>query len=197
MILLCTMYLFSCKAQQAKNRCELNYGNAEEELKLYSKSSDTNYLNKAQVFLDSSFLCNETRKKSIRRKIQIFGMQEAYKEGAEFVETLDINDFDFEYRKKMHRNYFLGLYYTKINDLKNRDSVFNESIEDIQTYIDKMKYTRFSSDTISFYNLYFMKSRIYDQKKIINDINALKQKFPNEKVAIDRMKEITIENMIH
>jgi hypothetical protein len=191
------MYLFSCTAQQSKSTCELNYEKAKDELKEYSKSSKADYLSKAQLFLDSSLSCNETRKRSIERKIQIYFMQKAYKQGAKFVSTLEISDFNFEYEKDMYKNYLAGLEYDKANDLKNRDSVFKESIKNIENYIDKKKFTTFNEDTLAFYNLYFTKSRIFESKIIINDIDALKQKFPNEKDAIDKMKEITIESMIH
>ncbi len=197
MIVLGTMYLFSCKAQQSKTTCELNYEKAETEIGNYSKSSNTDYLKAAQLFLDSSLYCNETRKKSIQRKIQVFYLQKVFKEGAMFVDTLKNSDFEFEYEKQMYKNDLAGLGYAEINDIKKRDSAFNVSITNIQYYIDKNKYTKFSADTVAFYSLYYTKSKIFDTIRISNEINVLKQKFPKDKAAIDRMKEIIIESMIH
>ena len=124
-------------------------------------------------------------------------MQKAYKEGAMFVDTLKNSDFEFEYEKQMYKNDLTGLQYAEINDIKKRDSAYNVSITNIQNYIDKNKYTKFSADTAAFYSLYYTKSKIFDTIRISNDINVLKQKFPNDKAAIDRMKEIIIESMIH
>ena len=197
MILFCTTYLFSCKVQQSKTTCELSYEKAKTEIGKYSKSSNTGFLKVAQLFLDSSLYCNETRKKSIQRKIQIFYLQKAFKEGAMFVDTLKNSDFDFEYEKQMYKNDLNGLGYAEINNIKKRDSAFNVSIRNIQYYIDKNKYLKFSADTAVFYSLYYTKSKIFDTMRISSDINILKQKFPSDKSAIDRMKEIIIESMRH
>jgi hypothetical protein len=189
--------LFSCKAQTQKNNCEVSYENAKAKLKNYSKTSDDKYLDSAHFFLDNALICNETRRKSVRRKIEIFIMQGKYELGVKFVTTLNNQDFDFPYQCQMMINYLTGLYYAETDDLNKKDSVFKKSIYNIQNYIYNQNSKTFLSDSVAYYDLYFPKSRIYDSVKILKDIDSLKKKFPNDKDAIDRMKMISIENIGH
>lgn len=196
-ILFFTSYLLSCKGQSQKNNCEINYGNANASLKYYSRTSNDNYLDSAQFFLDNALVCSETREKSIRRKIEIFIMQRKYEPGVKFVTTLNNKDFDFTYQRQMIIDYLTGLHYGEIDDLNKKDSIFTKSISEIQNYIENQKGETFLSDSVPYYDLYFTKSRIYDSVKISKDIDSLKQKFPNDKDAIDRLKIITLGNIDH
>ena len=113
-ILFFTSYLLSCKGQSQKNNCAINYENATARLKSYSRTSNDNYLDSAQFFLDKALVCSETREKSIRRKIEIFILQSKYEPGAKFVNTLNNKDFDFIYQRQMIIDYLTGLHYGKL-----------------------------------------------------------------------------------
>lgn len=194
-ILFFTSYLFSCKAQSQKSDCKVSYEKANAKLKNYSKTSDDKYLDSAQFFLNNALICNETRRKSVLRKIEIFVIQSNYEQGAKFVTTLNNQDFDFSYQREMMINYLMGLRYAEINNLNKKDSIFRKSIYEIQNYIDRQNSTTFLSDSIAYYDLYFTKSRIYDSVRILKDIDSLKLKFPNDRDAIEKMKIISLGNI--
>ena len=124
-------------------------------------------------------------------------MQRKYEPGVKFVTTLNNKDFDFTYQRQMIIDYLTGLHYGEIDDLNKKDSIFTKSISEIQNYIENQKGETFLSDSVPYYDLYFTKSRIYDSVKISKDIDSLKQKFPNDKDAIDRLKIITLGNIDH
>lgn len=192
---MCCFYLCNCKAQIKTNTCEQYYLNAKAQMNEYSKTADANYLSEAQKALDSSLSCNKIRKKVIERKIQNFILQEKYTEGAKFIDTLNIADFDLPYQKQMYINYLEGKNYESLRDKHKRDSVYKYSMSEIEKYIDIQHYKSFPLDSTVYYNLYFVKSRIYDSNLINKDIDSLKLKFPNDKTAIERLRNITLQSI--
>jgi hypothetical protein len=189
-------YLFiGCKGQSQKSDCNSYYDNAKMDLSNYSSTSDTVYLNKAQISLDSALECLDIRKKVIKKKNQVFIIQEKYLDGVNFMNTLENADFEFPYQKQMYVDYLRGIYYGSINDIKKKDSIFTQSVINIQKHIDKQNYETIESGKTVFYNLFFTKSRIYDSLIINKEIDSLKKKYPNEGIIIEDLRKVIIESI--
>lgn len=190
------IYLFiGCKGQSQKSDCNIQFDNAMIQLTNYSKTADTTYLSVAQNSLDSALDCSDIRRKVIEKKNQIFIMQEKYLAGANFMDNLKITDFDFDYQRQMYVDYLRGTYFGSIGDVKKKDSIFNRSIADIQKYIDKQQYKNIRSGQKVFYNLFFVKSRIFDSLIINKEIDSLKKKYPDEGIMIEDLRKVTIESL--
>ena len=185
-------FFCACKAKSQFNNCNGFYDSADVEITAYRNTVDKQHLQSAQLYLDSAMSCSSIRRKVIERKIQLFSMQENYIKAANFIAELQTKDFDFSYQKNMYESYFKGKYYESIHEYTKKDSIFNNSIKEIQNFINKANYKDLQAGSIPYYNLFFTKSRVYDSSRINKELDSLTKKYPNDNILIEEIRTITL-----
>ena len=94
----------------------------------------------------------------------------------------------------MYYNSFLALDYESKQDTANRNKNYNEIIPSIENYIQKESEPKSQLDEEAYYDLFYIKAKVSDQKKITTEIDNLIQKYYSEKDFLEGVKN-TLFNM--
>jgi len=111
-----------------------------------------------------------------------------YSKGHQFIDSLDLGDFQKPYEKEMYSNAFLAAGYESRSDTIGRNKLLSESIADIEHYIQQSKDSAKDFDEKSYYDLYILKSKVESPLKIKTEIASLKEKFPTNKEFFDALE---------
>ena len=123
-IILIINFFSSCNGQSnSVQQCDNSYMDAKIMIGKYGKSSDTSFLQKALVCLDTSIKCDATKTESIELKITIYFLLKDYKGGIRFIDSLPLKDFNEAYKKKMFSDMFKADQFNSVGDSVNSKRV--------------------------------------------------------------------------
>ena len=190
------VFLYSCKGQSKIDNCEASLTRANKLVNLYAPNFNREGLHSAMLPLDTAMQCEKTRSKAIAAKISLFTVLREYIQGKDFMATLSESDFVLEFQKKMYSDIFIASDYEANDDTLKRNEIYNGTITMIDNYINTHHPEKVQDNKEAYYNLFFIKSRAYDSKKIMNDITDLINKYPSEKVFFEDLKNMALENFL-
>lgn len=181
-----TCLISSCKGQNSnEEKCKKHFENSKKALNYYYSEQNQKQLDIALQEVELSLSCSETRRASIDLKISILSLQKSYVRALNFVESLNIKDFNKPYKKGMQSNFFQALCYELKSDLKNRNLYFDKAIVLIENYIKEQK----SIDEEAYYDLFLVKSKVLTKKQIDSYIVELVKEHPKDKGFFELLKE--------
>ena len=180
--------LNSCNGQSNIDTCKLSYKNARNNLNNYYKNTDQSLILKALQEVNQSLQCQDTRHKAIDLKISLLAILKMYKNGYQFIDSLNENDFSAKYKKTMNHNYFLALEYEEKSDTANRNKLLNETVANIQNYIRQENMPQGKLDEEAYYDLFFVKKKVMSLEKINAEIDLLKKQYPRDEEFFDALK---------
>lgn len=155
----------------------------------YDNNRDTFLLYEALQGFNKSVNCEKTRGAAIEGKISVLNLMGKYLEGYKFIDSLNVADFRFPYKKQVHSDYFLAQNFLSEGDTTKYKFYINKIIDNINDHIQKKL---INSDKISeepFYDLYYMKSKILNKNEFLTEVEKLKNKYPQEKDFFDNLYE--------
>ena len=142
---------------------------ANDNLYQFYLSNDATLLLKAQKQLDS-IKDKSYRFKVFDTKITLLLLQEKYKEGIEYVESLDEADFDKIYKKNMYLKALEAMECKKKGNLAREKELHGEIMREILSYM--RKFSDDGKDVVM--DLFFIKHKIETDAEIQKDIAELK-----------------------
>jgi hypothetical protein len=191
------VYLFfaGCTRRQPSHAdCKSHLRNALVNLNDYYRSNKTSSLQKSLENANESVKCPETRRNSIDIKISVLELLGRYQSGYEFIDSLKEDDFHARYMKKVNYNYFRALDYESNQDTTSSKRILQETISDIQIYINKESLPADSVDEDAYLNLFMIKKKLLDTFQIGSQIDSLKKVFPKSTNYFNTLRNTILEN---
>jgi hypothetical protein len=174
--------------------CKSHLRNALVDLNDYYRSKKTSSLQKSLENVNESVKCPETRRNSIDIKISVLELLGRYQSGYQFIDSLKEDDFQARYMKKVNYNYFRALDYESKRDITSSKRILQETISDIQTYINKESLPADSVDEDAYLNLFMIKKKLLDTIQIGSQIDSLKKAFPKSTDYFNTLRNTILEN---
>lgn len=143
----------------------------------YNNFSKKSSLDSALVLVNRSMQCDSIKKSVIELKLRLLIALKKYKEGAEFVDSLPNDDFEYSYKKKHYHDSFIALEFQSNKDTNGRNSVYREMAANLGKYINSKKLISKEFDE-AFLDLYAIKENFMDTIKINREIDSLKKEYP-------------------
>lgn len=183
------LFLIGCNTKSDKiNKCKANFKKAASDLNDYYKDSSQSHLLDALSLVQDSRGCDETKKASVELKSSLLILLKRYKEGADFIDSLDNKDFTADYKKGMYSSYFKSMEYKIAGDTMQRNVVLRASVEEIQDYIDHKVGQKGKINVEAYYDLFLVKIRLFDFPQVSHELDSLKRKYPEEQDFFDALK---------
>ena len=147
-----------------------------------------------QSALDSSMLlanqcmqCDSIRKAVIDLKITLFTGMKKYEEGGRFIDSLNENDFTFNYKQNFMSKALKALDYNSKNDAIKRNLVYKEIADDIEQYIKEQNVSPKEFKEV-YTDLFAVKEKYLDANQINKEVENLKQIYPEWQQFFDFFK---------
>lgn len=154
----------SCKGQSHKTECREYFLKA-------SRIINTNISDKmdsALFYINRSIECDTSKIASVELKIYILFALEKYEEGIQFVDSLTVDNFSYEYKKKIFRDNFYLMTIdssSQLIHLKHMDS-------SLTAYINIRSLSK-TEEEQAFLDLFSIKRRYMSPKSISAEIDSL------------------------
>ncbi|HEV8084694.1 MAG TPA: hypothetical protein VGP55_15920 [Chitinophagaceae bacterium] len=143
----------------------------------YNNFSKTSSLDSALVLVNRSMPCDSIRKSVIELKLRLLITLKKYKEGAEFIDSLTNDDFEYTYKRKLNHDNFIALKFQSNKDTNNRNSVYRKMDANLEKYINSNKLSSKEFEE-AFLDLYTIKGNFIDPIRINQEIDSLKRTYP-------------------
>jgi hypothetical protein len=179
--------LNSCAGQSPIDDCKIGINNAQRNLNNYYKSKDSTLLDTSLRYTEQSMLCKETRLRAVELKTSLLVLLRKYKRGYEFIDSLRQDDFSKEYKKRMNYSFLRALEMEANGDTTNAHKLYAEAVNYVNHFIETTgKDSQIDQD--AYYDLYFIKSRIFTQEQIENELEELAKENPSDRVFFTVLK---------
>jgi hypothetical protein len=151
------------------------------------KRSNPAALDSALIIVNRCMQCDSIKAAVVDLKIRLLITLGKFKEGSEFIDSLQTSDFTYPYKKKLNHDNLIALNFVSNRDTISRDKVFREMADDLERYInsDNLKSKEFQE---AFSDLYSLKENFIDSTVLNRLIDSLKIKYPNEVKFLDFFK---------
>jgi hypothetical protein len=194
-ILAACLFFASCKRRAPSYEdCKSHLRDALVDLNDYYRSNKTSSLQKSLENVNESVKCPETRRNSIDIKISVLELLGRYQSGYEFIDSLKEDDFHARYMKKFNYNYFRALDYESKRDTIVSKKILQETISDIQKYINEERMPADSVDEDAYLSLFMIKKKVLDSFQIGSQIDSLKKVFPKSTDYFNILRNTILEN---
>lgn len=183
----CLFFLCSCNGQLNNS-----FGNCSDNFK---KVRDIAYLGSTrQSALDSALsLCNEViscsaetelQKAAIDFKIKLLINMRRFSDGVRFVDSLPTKSFIYEYKKTFLLKSLIALNFIASNDTVKLVPTYKQIVDELENYakgksLDDKEFKEVYTDIFS------VKQKFLSAKRINEDIEVLKSKFPEKRAFFD------------
>ncbi len=153
----------------------------------YTNSNNKASLESALTIIDKCMQCDSLRKSVIELKIRLLTALKKFKEGSDFIDSLQSSDFEYPYKKKLIHNNFIALNFTSNRDTRSGDSIFRKMSIDLENYIND---NNLKSKELheAYIDLFSLKEKFLDSITINREVDSLKIKYPNNANFFDFLK---------
>lgn len=169
------LLITGCNGQTKTNSikdCEFLYKQANSKLNEYHLTNNDSCLDLSLKYTEEALsICSEYIVRLSDLKITLLMLLRKYKEGYEFVNLMNDNDFDKPYKKSMYLKTFNAFYFESQGNTLRRDSCFKDIEIEIKTYLSKNP-----SDNDATADLFFTKAKHTDIEIVIKEIEFLQEK---------------------
>lgn len=126
--------------------------------------------------------CDSIKAAVVDLKIRLLITLGKFKEGSKFIDSLQVSDFIYPYKKKLNHDNFIAGSFTSDNDTISRDKVLRQMASDLESYIysNNLKSKEFQEA--------FIDLTAIDSTASYHQIDSLKIKYPNEVKFLDFFK---------
>mgnify|MGYP003597500383 CR=1 FL=1 len=178
--------IFSCHLQHDKEiDCKQNFKAARD--LAYKNPNDISALESALNIVNSSMQCDSIKVAVVELKIRLLLTLGKYVQGSKFVDSLQLSDFKYAYKKALNHDNFIALDFASKGDTISRDKVYFKMAADLEDYILKndLKSEEFQEAFTEFSSFQNTPS---DSLKLLSLIDLLKNKYPDKEQFLNFYK---------
>jgi|SRR6185437_11856443 len=141
-------------------------------------------LDSALIILDRCMKCDSIKAAVVDLKIRLLITLGKFKEGSDFIDSLQVSDFTYPYKKTLNHDNFIALHFASNKDTINRDKVYQNMSAYLYNYIknSNLKSKEFQE---AFIHLNALPRNSFDSILMTRQIDSLKIKYPNEIKFLD------------
>lgn len=165
--------------------CEVNYKKAKD--LAYKTPTGSSALDSALNLVNRSMQCDSIKAAVIDLKTRLLITLGKYDEGSKFIDSLQLSDFTFPYKKALSHDNFIALNFVSKGDTVSSDRVYNKMAADLESYIIGNNLTSKEFQE-AFTDLNSLQGNLMDSIKLNLLIDSLKIKYPSEKRFLDFFK---------
>jgi hypothetical protein len=157
--------------------CETNFKKAKD--LAYKNPTNFSALDSALNIVNRSMQCDSIKDAVIDLKINLLCTLRKYDEGSKFIDSLEISDFAFPYKKVFNHDNFIALNFATKGDTINRDKIYNKMGSDLRNYIKQNNLTSREFQE-AFTELSSIPGAFTNSTRLKLLIDSLKTKYPKE-----------------
>jgi hypothetical protein len=153
----------------------------------YKNSHNKASLDSALIILNRCMKCDSIKADVVDLKIRLLITLDKFKEGSDFIDSLQVSDFIYPYKKTLNHDNFIALHFASNKDTINRDKVYQNMSFYLDNYIknNNLKSKEFQE---AFIDLNALSRNSFDSILMTRQIDSLKIKYPNEIKFLDFFK---------
>lgn len=153
----------------------------------YKNPDNKKSLDSALIIVNRCMKCDSIKKTAVDLKIRLLITLGKYKEGADFIDSLQVSDFTYPYKKTLNYDNFIALNFASNKDTINRDKVYKKMAAYLESYItdNNLKSKEFQE---AFIELNRLSEKFVDTTTLNQRLGSLKTKYPNEEKFLDFFK---------
>jgi hypothetical protein len=186
-IILSSLIFNSCRGQMTANdACATKFKKARD--LVYSNATRQSALDSALYLANECMQCGSIKQAVVDFKITLLVSMKRYREGISFIDSLKNSDFTYGYKKKFMAKGLQALEYDVNKDTINRNLVYKEMANDIEQYINEHKVSSKEFDE-AYTDLFAIKENYLDANQINEQIDLLKNKYPDKQSFFDFFKK--------
>lgn len=180
-------YCFSaCKGQSFKEETCAQKFNSAREL-AYGNPDRKSALDSALVLTNEITQCDSVRKAVVDFKITLLLSLQRYQQALSFIDSLNTNDFIYDYKKNTTYKGVLALRYDSQGDKVRRDSVYKAVSSEIEKYIENRSPSGKEFNAV-YTELFAIKGMYSNPNQIDSSVELLKKRYPDKETFFDFFK---------
>jgi len=131
--------------------------------------------------------CDSIKAAVVDLKIRLLITLGKFKEGFDFIDSLQVSDFTYPYKKKLNHDNFIALNFESKKDTVSRNLTYRKMASDLKTYINNnsLKSKEFQE---AFTDLSSLTGNLDNSTLSNGQIDSLKLKYPDETKFLDFFK---------
>jgi hypothetical protein len=153
----------------------------------YENPDNKASLDSALIIVNRCMKCDSIKAAVVDVKIRLLITLGKFKEGSDFIDSLQVSDFTYPYQKNLNHDNFIALHFASNKDTINRDKVYKKMAAYLDNYItnNNLKSKEFQE---AFNDLNALPGNFIDSISLTRQIDSLKIKYPNEVKFLDFFK---------
>jgi hypothetical protein len=164
------------------------YDNLKKATDLAYKNPDNKAsLDSALIIVNRCMECDSIKAAAVDLKIRLLITLGKFKEGSDFIDSLQVTDFTYPYKKKLNHYNFVALNFASNKDTISRDMTYRKMAADLKTHINSnsLKSKEFQE---AFTDLNALTENLNNSTVSNGQIDSLKLKYPDEAKFLDFFK---------
>ncbi|MBK7375594.1 MAG: hypothetical protein IPJ02_08570 [Chitinophagaceae bacterium] len=152
----------------------------------YKNPDNKASLDSALIIVNRCMKCDSIKAAAVELKIRLLITLGKFKEGSDFIDSLQVTDFTYPYKKKLYHDNFLARNFASNKDTVNRDMVYKQMTAYLNSYINNnnLKSKEFQEAFTELNSLMEnLNNSVTDRQ-----IESLKIKYPDEVKFLDFFK---------
>ena len=153
----------------------------------YNNPTNTAAFDSALIIVNRCMQCDSIKTAVVDLKIRLLITLGKFKEGSDFVDSLQSSDFAYPYKKELNHDNFIALNFASNKDTISRDKIFKKMAVDLEKYItdNTLKSKEFQE---AYIDLYSLKGNFTNSTEVNREIDSLKIRHPNDAKFFDFLK---------
>ena len=153
----------------------------------YKEPTNNDALDSALIIINRCMQCDSIKAAVVDLKIRLLIALGKFREGSEFIDSLQASDFTYPYKKTLYHDNFIALNFGSKMDTISRDKVYQKMVAYLDSYIksNSLKSKEFQE---AFTDLNALPGNFIDSMSLNRQIDSLKIKYPNEIKFLDFFK---------
>jgi len=153
----------------------------------YKNPNNKASLDSALIIVNRCMKCDSIKAAAVDLKIRLLITLGKFKEGSDFIDSLQVTDFTYPYKKKLNHDNFVALNFASNKDTISRDMTYRKMATDLKTHINSnsLKSKEFQE---AFTDLNALTENLNNSTVSNGQIDSLKLKYPDETKFLDFFK---------
>lgn len=176
----------SCNGQGGNvEKCAQKFKSAREIA--YSNPDRKSALDSALVLTNEISQCDSIKKAVVDFKITLLLGLQRYQQALNYIDSLNIKDFTYDYKKNATYKSILALRYDSEGDTFRRDSLYKAIANEIEKYIEDRNPSGKEFKEV-YTELFAIKGMYLNPKQIDSSVELLKKKYPDKETFFEFFK---------
>ena len=153
----------------------------------YKNPDNKASLDSALIIVNRCMKCDSIKAAVVDLKIRLLITLGKFKEGSDFIDSLQLSDFTYPYKKELNHDNFVALNFASNMDTISRDKVYKKMAAYLDRYItsNNLKSKEFQE---AYIELNGLSEKFIDSTTFNRQLDSLKIQYPNEVKFLDFFK---------